>query len=942
VIFRFGSYELDAAARELRRAGVVQPIQPKAFDLLAHLVRNRHRAVGRDELLRVLWPDVRVTPSSVARALKSARRALGDDGRRQSAIRTMVGGHVRFVAEVAGASPAPSAPSASDGGSYVGRADTLLRLRERLARACAGRGGVVLLVGDPGIGKTRTATELLRWAAAEGADTIVVHLQAGDATPPFQPWHAVLARVGTEAPAEPEEIPARAPGDAALRLFDATRRALARAASRAPLAVLLDDLHEADEASIALLDTLLPDVAAHPILVIATLRPEPSARPPVAAALGKLARRPQVERVAIAPLAPAEVAALAARIAGGPLADEDAERLAELTAGNPLWVEEILRGLPARDADGRFDWSARLDSSLERTLAARVAELARPVQRWLAAAAVLGGEFDPGLAARIGGLAPRAARGALATARAQRILAPPDPARASLARFSHPLFRQVVYQRLASLERETLHARAAGALEALGEAAFIEAIAEHLLGAGTAVDAAHAAAGAARAGALAERAGAFERAAALYEQALRRTSGSETEPKAACELAIALARTRRRLGDDAAAEPAARAMRWARARGWPRLEAAAALAFAGPMDGYRLPKSEIAGALEAALATLGPDDRDLRARILARLAAEETFLPGSGRRAALGREAMAVARNLGDALLEAEIAETPFAAIFENLSADEIAALTDRLRGLGEESQRSGVVLQAHVLRLHDRLAEADLAGFDAEHAHAAELARALHDPVSTYRLQLFAAVRALLAGDPARSEAVALAAFAMAGHGRFEGASGFLGAQLVLARADQGILKEGIPLLEQDAKLRLGPSSRCFLAWGYAEVGDTGACRKTLDEIAARDLATLDRFSWSVANAAMLARACWVADVPAHGPVLEATLARAHRQVAVRGGIAAHGPVAHARALLAALRGDATATRRLFDEALAVARRMPAPPWIARIASDRERCAVH
>jgi DNA-binding winged helix-turn-helix (wHTH) protein len=92
--FRFGEFELDPGARELRRSGTALPLQPKVFDLLLHLVRNRYRTVGRDELLRVVWPGVRVTPASVSRALKGARRALGDDGTRQALLRTVPGAGV--------------------------------------------------------------------------------------------------------------------------------------------------------------------------------------------------------------------------------------------------------------------------------------------------------------------------------------------------------------------------------------------------------------------------------------------------------------------------------------------------------------------------------------------------------------------------------------------------------------------------------------------------------------------------------------------------------------------------------------------------------------------------------------------------------------------------------------------------------------------------------
>jgi hypothetical protein len=180
-----------------------------------------------------------------------------------------------------------------------------------------------------------------------------------------------------------------------------------------------------------------------------------------------------------------------------------------------------------------------------------------------------------------------------------------------------------------------------------------------------------------------------------------------------------------------------------------------------------------------------------------------------------------------------------------------------------------------------------------------------------------------------------------MAGHGRYEGAAGFLGAQLVLARADQGRLAEALPLLERDAELRPGPSSRTFLAWAYAEAEDRAACRRVLQEIAARDLPTLDRFSWCTANAAMLARACWFADLREHAHGLEALLEGALRPVAVRGNITAHGPVAWAQALLAAVRGDAPAARERFAQALAVARSMQAVPWMRRIERDLERSAL-
>jgi hypothetical protein len=297
-----------------------------------------------------------------------------------------------------------------------------------------------------------------------------------------------------------------------------------------------------------------------------------------------------------------------------------------------------------------------------------------------------------------------------------------------------------------------------------------------------------------------------------------------------------------------------------------------------------------------------------------------------------------VARNLGDAALEVEVAETPFAAIAENLSPAELISMTDRLQRQGEEARSDVVVLRARLVRLHALLAAGDVASFDAEHASAEERASALRDPIALYRLQLWAAVRALLAGEPERSERLAQAAFAMVGHGNFEGAAGFLGGQLVLARADQGRLAEAMPLIEQDAEQRPGPSTRCFLAWAYAEVGDSEGCRRALERSVRIDLPTLSRYGWVRPNACMLARAAWFIGEAGPAPALESLLMPARGLVAVRGGMTVHGPVSHALALLASLRGDAAAAASLFAEAEALARRMGAPRWIARIAEDRAR----
>jgi pimeloyl-ACP methyl ester carboxylesterase/DNA-binding winged helix-turn-helix (wHTH) protein len=97
MIYRFDTFELDLAARQLRRSGQPLPLQPKAFDVLAYLVRHRDRVVPKQELLDELWPGVTVTDASVQRAISLARAAIDDRGR---TLRTMPRVGYRFVAPV--------------------------------------------------------------------------------------------------------------------------------------------------------------------------------------------------------------------------------------------------------------------------------------------------------------------------------------------------------------------------------------------------------------------------------------------------------------------------------------------------------------------------------------------------------------------------------------------------------------------------------------------------------------------------------------------------------------------------------------------------------------------------------------------------------------------------------------------------------------------------
>jgi DNA-binding winged helix-turn-helix (wHTH) protein len=96
----FGAYELDIDKRELRRAGEVVPLEPKAFKVLVHLLTHRHRAVSKSELLETLWPQEYVTDAALTHSVRLIRRAVGDTGHRQHIIKTLRGYGYRFMADV--------------------------------------------------------------------------------------------------------------------------------------------------------------------------------------------------------------------------------------------------------------------------------------------------------------------------------------------------------------------------------------------------------------------------------------------------------------------------------------------------------------------------------------------------------------------------------------------------------------------------------------------------------------------------------------------------------------------------------------------------------------------------------------------------------------------------------------------------------------------------
>ncbi len=230
---------------------------------------------------------------------------------------------------------------------------------------------MVVLSGEPGIGKTRLTEVFCQYAETEGAEVLVGRCYEGSGAPPFWPWSQALRSYAArrEVATLHEELggaavdvatidpdlrlrlelaapPIVEPEQARFRVFDGVTRTLVRASTVRPIVIVLEDLHGADKPSLLLLQFLARTLHEARVLVVATLRDVGvSAAHPVSETLSELARERVSETLGLGGLALGDVGALLAHIAHAPVAPEVAAVVHARTGGNPLYASEIARAL---------------------------------------------------------------------------------------------------------------------------------------------------------------------------------------------------------------------------------------------------------------------------------------------------------------------------------------------------------------------------------------------------------------------------------------------------------------------------------------------------------------------------------------------------------------------------------------------------------------------
>ena len=953
------------------RKGREVAIQPKPLALLRALVERRDGLASKGELMDAVWPDVAVSEAAFTSALRDLRRTLGDDGAEPRFIETLRGRGFRLLPPVEVIAPeGQDALPAPAGPGFVGRGDLLKVLERGLDAARAGRGQLAFLVGEAGIGKTRTALELGVRARAAGCAVHLGRCLEEEGAPPYRPWLQVLRAVlAGRTPREVEPsldgaaaealssllgVRMRAPspsedgGAMRFALFDAVAQLVRAAARTQPRLLLLDDLHRADSSSLLLLRHLAREITDARVLLLGTYRPN-EAGEALVRLLDEL--NPAGSRLALPGLSCEEVAALVREISDHEISPDLGSALHARTGGNPLFVEEITRALAAEGELGAPDAADRAaraaPEGVRQVIRARVARLPAASRDALDVASVIGREFDLVVLERA--CAPFDAKGlrsAVQSAADAGIVEPVAGWGAGRYRFVHILLRDALYDGLASERRAALHAAAGHALEAFDAPerdAQADALAHHFEQAIFVGEAGSAVRWARRAGERALARAAYEEAAAHAARALRIAGLAEPgNIKLVAELRILFGRARWFAGSTESAREAFReATQAARAAEAPDLLARAALGFTGRTDATPGVNRVAVGLLEEALATLPEAELALRAEVMARLGTELYYDDDTRRGEDLTQGAVALAERAGDdALLAYVLSARHYLMHRPDMEPSARLAVIDRVVSLAERSEARDVLAIGLQERVFDLLELGE--GLRLENSlHAYErVVEQLRQPFFRWFLSLLRGMRALLAGEVEEADRLAHQTLAMGQSFGSPNAFGVYSAQLFAIRREQGRIAElDAPLRAMVREQPDLPVFRTALAGIAGECGRREEARDAVRQLVEGDL---DRFprdtNWLLALSMLVPGAAIGGEPALTQRIYDLLSAYAGRTVAVGHGAACDGAVDHHLGILAVALGDADLADEHFSAARALHRQLRSPLWVAHTQREHAR----
>jgi DNA-binding CsgD family transcriptional regulator len=849
---------------------------------------------------------------------------------------------------------------------FVGREQELARLRAHLVAVRGGSGGVALIAGEPGIGKTRLLTEMAAQARDAEALVLLGHAYESAGLPPYFPFvealrayvracdpdrlQTQLGSTGAELalllPELHDRLPdlprgrADSPELDRFGLFEAVVDVLVAVARSAAggLLLVLEDLHWADTASLELVQHLVRRLAEAPLLLVISYRTVDVPSPhPLPGVLAELSRVPAVERLTLQPLPAEETATLIAGLLVAPAAPEAAARVHDQTEGNPFFIIELLRQLQGAGIDltAAAAVSARwpVPEGVRQVISKRLARLDQPTSQLLQGAAVLGERFSFELLVTMTGGDEAALLPAFEAALGAGLVQESADGYA----FTHALIRQTVLAALSAPRRQRLHLRAAEALVPLHAAtvdAHLAAIAGHYRQAGPAADPGLALAYTSRAAAAAAAVLAWEDAAALYQVALDLLTRQGTSVEPRYELLLLLGNAQRRAGGAAEAlTTLQQALAVARTLGGPVRLATVALRLDDAVWSSAELDASLVALLAEAVAGL-PDTEDaLRAQLTSRIAYWTGLQPrpDAWREAGqLSRAAIDLARRAGDPVALARVLH----ASLETYGAlpqgrERLAVATELLRigqtlGDGDWSWRGYTNRSAGLLQV------GDLAALDDNVEAHRRLAVELREPWRAPFTPLLLAMRSLLVGQFEQAESYRQQALAagqllqstvMAGHARH---------QRYFSHWIQGRLAEIEPEVVAEVERYPTLAYPCFrLAILYWQAGRQADARREYERLARHEFADLTLQCLAPDEMTLAAELCAALEDSRRAALLYERFLPFAGISFTWGPAVFLGPAAYYLGLLATTVGRVEAATH-FEAALALSRRLNARPFEA------------
>src|SRR5829696_5760313 len=848
------------------------------------------------------------------------------------------------------------------GGVFVGRERELEQLREAVDVALSGRGSLQLLVGEPGIGKTRAAEELATYAWVSGARVYWGRCREDEGAPAYWPWVQAIRSYARDADpvalawqvgggaaevahlvpevAEKLEVEPATGSDseeARFRLFDSVTSLLLAAARDRPLVVVIDDLHWADEPSLLLLRFAARELGSSGLLIVGTYRDvELGRHHPLARVLGEISGLEGSARIPLKGLSVAAVERYVEMTAGAPAPAGLAEAVHQQTDGNPFFVGEVVRLLASEGklTAGGTMAELQIPQGVREVVGRRLDRLSENTNMVLRVAAVIGRDFEQDLVWRVAQQEPEQLMKAAQEAIAERLVTDLGDGRYS---FAHALVRATLYEELTPPKRSALHERAGLAIEQVCGGNVDERLGElahHFLEAAPRGDLAKAIDYAQRAGAQDMEQLAYEDAVDVYGRALEVLElMDEPDESLRCSLLLSLGGAEAKSARVADAREAfERAAESARRLDDTDSLVGAAIGIAMMSDAGRLDEKLLA-LLDEALERVGEERTARRAALLSAKSAElywvDNDLVESTR---LVDEAIEIAREVdAPASLAAALQRKIFIPTGPNAPRERLAS-GEELLERGADCGDREAILRGHAYRLWSSLELGDVAAVDRELNAYARLADELRMPEHTWHTHALRGMRVLIDGKIEEAERLADEARRAGARAEQPLAEQYYGIQMTQIRSMQGRAGELLPSARDLAERFPGiPAWRTAVITLAARSGDHDLAKRELERFAGDDFGALPRdANWFTAMSLIGEAIALIGDADRAPQVYEELLPYEGLVIVVARAAGCNGPVDRVLGLLAQTIGRMEDGERHHQNAVEIATRMGDRPGMA------------